>query len=581
MSVWNRTIIRTVVAAIAIAGLSVFGLSPANASTCTLVAGASISNCDFSGQDFSGVDLSNTVLIGANFVGANLSGAKLSSSYLTYVDFSNADLTNAEISGAQIWNTNFTGANLTGANLYDDQIDDSNVTTAKMANTTLTYARARGLTGDVASLTSGWRITSGVLVGPSADFNGSNLATADIDGISLAGANFQNAHFTGPVTGTPTDLPRGYELRTGYIFGTEIVIEGADLSGFDLTGLEIAGANLNNCDLTNANLGELNLSDTSLYGSTLTGANLTGANLQGAYLSGVKSGGIFGQPTNLIWSYRVQDGFLLGPEVNLAGADLRNISTNDSFSFQSANLSGANLSGLDLSDRNFWSANLSGANLSHAKVANAIFTDANLTNVNASGVTGFPQTLPPVWNTLGEAVGQTSLQPTSPPTISAAHISQGVKASTGTWPSQTTFEYQWFRDDVAIVGDFGDTFTPQPADLGHRLRVQVTATLNPFLTTSIKSENVVVGLKVFTTKTPTISGSSKVGKTLTATSSSWVAGSSLKYQWLLDSKPIKGATKKTLKIGKAQKGHKISVQVTQTAQYYLPATKTSKALKVS
>jgi hypothetical protein len=77
---------------------------------------------------------------------------------------------------------------------------------------------------------------------------------------------------------------------------------------------------------------------------------------------------------------------------------------------------------------------------------------------------------------------------------------------------------------------------------------------------------------------PTLSGTVKVGKTLTAKTGTWGPKPvSLKYQWYADGKKINGATGTKLKLTAAQRGKKITVKVTGTKSGYKTVTKTSKA----
>ena len=87
------------------------------------------------------------------------------------------------------------------------------------------------------------------------------------------------------------------------------------------------------------------------------------------------------------------------------------------------------------------------------------------------------------------------------------------------------------------------------------------------------------GLRTLTaTPTPTISGTAKVGKTLTAKPGTWKpAPVTLSYQWLRSGKAISGATKSTYKLVKADKGKKVAVQVTGAKSTYASVSKKSAA----
>jgi len=86
-------------------------------------------------------------------------------------------------------------------------------------------------------------------------------------------------------------------------------------------------------------------------------------------------------------------------------------------------------------------------------------------------------------------------------------------------------------------------------------------------------------LKQFTsTPTPTISGTAKVGRTLTAKPGTWKpSGVKLSYQWYRSGSKISGATKSSYKLTSKDKSKKITVKVTGTKSGYLSVTKTSKS----
>jgi hypothetical protein len=111
-----------------------------------------------------------------------------------------------------------------------------------------------------------------------------------------------------------------------------------------------------------ANLQDCNLSGAALSYADLRGANLSNTNLSGASLEFVSSGGISGTPSALPTDWRLADGYLIGPEAELSGADLTNADLSDA-ELQSAQLNGADLSGVDLAGADIFNANLSGAML--------------------------------------------------------------------------------------------------------------------------------------------------------------------------------------------------------------------------
>lgn len=82
--------------------------------------------------------------------------------------------------------------------------------------------------------------------------------------------------------------------------------------------------------------------------------------------------------------------------------------------------------------------------------------------------------------------------------------------------------------------------------------------------------------KLTAAPTPTISGTAKVGATLTANASTWKPATvQISYGWLKAGKAIKGATNRTYKLTAADAGASITVKVTGKKSGYTTVTKTS------
>ncbi|MEL5991456.1 ExeM/NucH family extracellular endonuclease [Microbacterium phosphatis] len=87
-------------------------------------------------------------------------------------------------------------------------------------------------------------------------------------------------------------------------------------------------------------------------------------------------------------------------------------------------------------------------------------------------------------------------------------------------------------------------------------------------------------LEPIASDTPTIEGRVKVKSTVTADPGDWTEGATFTYQWLVNGKPIEGATSQTFAITPKQAGKALSVEVTGSLDGWLPVTETSVALKV-
>lgn len=117
---------------------------------------------------------------------------------------------------------------------------------------------------------------------------------------------------------------------------------------------------------------------------------------------------------------------------------------------------------------------------------------------------------------------------------------RAVTASPGTWsPAATSYTYQWQRSTDAgrswgkVTGASSATYTVAVADEGATLRVVVTA-VNTYgqATAASAAGGPVKASPPVNIRAPMISGTVKLGSTLTATSRTWSgAGNTYRYQW--------------------------------------------------
>ncbi|MGV8909395.1 MAG: peptidoglycan-binding protein [Propionicimonas sp.] len=177
------------------------------------------------------------------------------------------------------------------------------------------------------------------------------------------------------------------------------------------------------------------------------------------------------------------------------------------------------------------------------------------------------------------AVANAQLTSTPTPKISGKVIvGKPLAATAGIWsPDPVTLSYQWYRGSTAIAGATTGSYALQAADLGAKLTVVVTGTRPGFETVTKASEATgAVAAATLTAKNPKISGTRKVGKTLTAVPGTWSpSGVTLTYGWYRGSAKVAGATKVTYKLVKADKGKKISVRVRGTLAGYRTVEKAS------
>jgi hypothetical protein len=144
----------------------------------------------------------------------------------------------------------------------------------------------------------------------------------------------------------------------------------------------------------------------------------------------------------------------------------------------------------------------------------------------------------------GAARGAVASAPTntSRPTVSGtAREGETLTASSGTWSGTTpmTFSYRWQRcnssgGNCKNISATGQTYTLVGDDVGHTLRVSVTAKNadGSANATSNATDVVQRGQVPVNTSPPTISGTAKDGETLTASNGSWANNpTSFTYRW--------------------------------------------------
>lgn len=170
------------------------------------------------------------------------------------------------------------------------------------------------------------------------------------------------------------------------------------------------------------------------------------------------------------------------------------------------------------------------------------------------------------------------------PTISAQRyaVGQTVTAKAGAWsPAGVSLSYQWLRNGSRITGATKSTYTLRSTDLGKRLTVSVTGSVegaDPVV--KISKPTVAIARGTLVAPRPAISGTVKKGKTIRVKTASWKpAGVKLSYQWLRNGKSISKATKSSYKVTSKDRGKRISVKVTGKLTGYTTVSKVSSSKK--
>jgi uncharacterized protein YjbI with pentapeptide repeats len=397
-------------------------------------------------QDCSGIDFSNK-----NLSYLDLSGVSFTNCNFTNTNFSYSDLTNALLIGCNFYQTNFTGANLTNVDLTGSTFYQPNFTQVKIL-----------VTNGTPVLGGGYKIINGLIFGPNMNLDGFDLSGLNLSNINLSGCSMRSTILTntnisgtnfkdcildnvvsGKIKGTPLRISP-YKILNGFIVGPKVNLFSADLSGQDLSNLDLTEIKVNSqtnmfgCKwvksitkniigipilhpsnkMVNGNLlgAGVILSGQDLSNGDISGIDLSGADLSNVQFTNLRSSNINGIPI-LSSEYQIQNGFILGPKVNLSQRDLSGVLLNQ-ISLRDCNLNQADLRFADLkfgiSSGNIqgtpllptqWKliqgylvgpyADLSGQDLSYFDFSNTFLNQTNMTHTNlllirSKEITGIP-----------------------------------------------------------------------------------------------------------------------------------------------------------------------------------------------
>src|ERR671936_2572673 len=189
----------------------------------------------------------------------------------------------------------------------------------------------------------------------------------------------------------------------------------------------------------------------------------------------------------------------------------------------------------------------------------------------------------------GSARADAPPKATGEPTISGRPVEGNVlTASNGSWSGSGPFNYtyRWLRGPASGSGGKGEgctaisgatfrRYTVRQADVGHRLRVRVTAANSEGSASATSNATGIVQSADAAgpprnTTAPSISGTPQVGQTLTANNGTWVGQQPItfSYHWRRcdttgsNCSDISGATAKTYVLTSADVGTTVRVRVT-------------------
>ncbi|MBE7325685.1 hypothetical protein IEQ44_13615 [Nocardioides sp. Y6] len=182
-----------------------------------------------------------------------------------------------------------------------------------------------------------------------------------------------------------------------------------------------------------------------------------------------------------------------------------------------------------------------------------------------------------------QVAGERRAQPLPPAPAPAGEpaIGRTLAAPSVTADPAATVQHQWIRGGKAVKGATSPRYKLTKADLGKKVKVEVTVTRPGWWGTYVTTSEGTVAKRALKKGNVKVVGKARVGQKLKARTPGWGPKPvKIRFQWLRNGKAIKGAKKKAYKIKKADRGKKLKVRVTVKKPMFATVTKTSKGRKV-
>ncbi len=181
---------------------------------------------------------------------------------------------------------------------------------------------------------------------------------------------------------------------------------------------------------------------------------------------------------------------------------------------------------------------------------------------------------------LGATVGSVFLTTRTPTISGTPTVGSALTATSLSWSPAAGLRYQWNRRGVPIPGATRSSYALGSADGGTLISVTTIASAKGRATTTRTSGSMTVAKKFARTSAPTISGTARVGSTLTAKLATWSPAPRFSYQWLRNGTAIAGATASTYTLVAADAGAVLTIRVTGRAAGYTPVSRSSAGIGV-
>ena len=178
-----------------------------------------------------------------------------------------------------------------------------------------------------------------------------------------------------------------------------------------------------------------------------------------------------------------------------------------------------------------------------------------------------------------------TVQGTTPPTVAGnARVGGTLQAGAGDWStSDVSTQYSWtvFGSD-AVLGT-GPTLQVPAAAAGEQIVLTLIGDAPRFEPTALSAApTTAIGSGVFSaTRKPKISGAPRVGQRLRARPGTWSpTPTRITYSWFRNGHKIKGASKRTYRVTRVDRGKRLSVRVKVSAPSYTSARRTVRTHRV-
>ena len=166
-----------------------------------------------------------------------------------------------------------------------------------------------------------------------------------------------------------------------------------------------------------------------------------------------------------------------------------------------------------------------------------------------------------------------------------AKVGNEVTAGTGAWsPRPTSMTYAWYVGDRLLPRAKQPTVRLTSWMVGKPLTLKVTASRLGYPTarlTTVATQEILPGT-ITAPQQPDLGGRAQVDRTLTLSRGSWAPQPvTVSHRWLVDGKPVKGATSTRLRMLPGYAGKTVTATVTARRPGYEPVTRTLSAGRVA